>query len=327
MSAGAAYYVARKLRSLDAELEPAAKRVLVAADDEAVHDMRVSIRRTRTLLKVARPLFGNFHTDAVRRAFVAVQKATGELRDEEALEETLAKIALKNAPFTAWRLRRKARERVMRRAVVRMLQSGELTRARKLLHALVTLPVKPARDRDIAKFARKSVEQARKGVEAHRDAKTDDAEALHELRIAYKQLRYSIELFSDVLPIDITAAREPAVRFQKKLGEIHDLDVAVLTIARARGLLLHTKELATRALVTERARRIENYAREMTRLVSPEGVEPAPEVLAVVRPTVTASERTHSGKSRPSSEQPAPSVDPAQPSARARSGQRGPRRR
>ena len=312
MSAGAAVYVARKLRSLDAELEPAAKRVLVAADDDAVHDMRVAIRRTRTLLKIARRLFGAFHTDAVRRAFVAVQKATGDLRDEEALEETLAKLALKNAAFTAWRLRRKARERVLRRAVVRMLQSGELTRARKLLLALVTLPVKPSRDRDIAKFARKSAEEAREGVEAHRDAKTDDGEALHELRIAYKQLRYAIELFADVLPVDVTAARDPAVRFQKKLGEIHDLDVAVLTIARARGLLVHTKALATRALVNERAKKIEHYTREM---------------LALVRPTVTGSEPTRSGKSRPSSGPRAPSADPAQPSARARSGPRGPRRR
>jgi CHAD domain-containing protein len=312
MSAGAAVYVARKLRSLDAELEPAAKRVLIAADDEAVHDMRVAIRRIRTLLKVARRLFGTFHTDAVRRAFVAVQKATGDLRDEEALEETLAKIALKNAAFTAWRLRRRARERALRRAVVRMLQSGELTRARKLLLALVTLPVKPARDRDIAKFARKSAEEAREGVEAHRDAKTADGEALHELRIAYKQLRYAIELFADVLPVDVTAARDPAVRFQKKLGEIHDLDVAVLTIARARGLLVHTKELATRALVNERAKKIAHYTREM---------------LALAAPTVTASEPTRSGKSRPSSGRRAPSVDPGQPSVRARSGPRDPRRR
>lgn len=304
MSAGAAAFVAQKLRSLDAELEPAVKRVLATADDEAVHDMRVSIRRTRTLLKIARPLFGRFHTDTVRRAFVAVQKATGTLRDEEALEETLAKLALKDATFTTWRVRRKARERMLRRAVVRMLQSGELTRARTLLLALVTLPVKPSRDRDAAKFARKSAEKAREGVEAHRDAKTDDSEALHELRIAYKQLRYSIELFTDVLPADVTAARDPAVRFQKKLGEIHDLDVAIVTIARARGLLPQTKELATRALVKERAKKIEHYAREM---------QPAPVVPeeSQKREMVRASGSTRSGKSRPSSKRPAPSVGPA----------------
>jgi CHAD domain-containing protein len=300
MSAGAAAHIAEKLRSLDAELGPAAKRVLVSADDEAVHDMRVAIRRTRTLLKIARPIFGTFHTDAVRRAFVAVQKATGDLRDEEALEETLAKLALKDPPFTAWRERRKARERMLRRAVVRMLQSGELTRARELLLALVTLPVKPSRDRDAAKFARKSAEEAREGVEDHRDAKTDDAEALHELRIAYKQLRYAIELFTDVLPADVIAARDPAVRFQKKLGEIHDLDVAIVTVARARGLLLHTKELATRALVTERARKIESYAREMR----PASIVPPPT-------PITASASSRSGKSPPSSGRRAPSVGPA----------------
>ncbi len=294
----AAAYVAQKLRSLDAELEPAAARVLATADDEAVHDMRVAIRRTRTLLKIARPLFGGFHTDAVRRAFVAVQKATGDLRDEEALEETLAKLGLKDPAFTAWREGRKVRERTLRRAVVRMLRSGELTRARELLLALVTLPVRPSRDRDIAKFARKSAKKAREGVEEHRDAKTDDSEALHELRIAYKQLRYSIELFADVLPADVTAARDPAVRFQKKLGDIHDLDVAIVTVTRARGLLPETKELAMRALVTERAKKIEHYAREM---------QPAPEVPKMV----TVSESSRSGKSRPSSRRRAPSADPA----------------
>ncbi|MEO6419386.1 MAG: CHAD domain-containing protein [Polyangiaceae bacterium] len=303
MKAGAAAYVAAKLRSLDADLEPAAKRVLAAADDEAVHDMRVAIRRTRTLLKIARPLFGTFHTDAVRRAFVAVQKATGELRDEEALEETLAKIAIKDAPFNAWRERRKARERMLRRAVVRMLASGELTRARELLLALVTLPTKPSRDRDAAKFARKSAEEAREGIEKHRDAKTDDVEALHELRIAYKQLRYAIELFTDVLPADVIAARDPAVRFQKKLGEIHDLDVAALTITRARGLLPHTKELAVRALVTERARKIESYTREMQPAPPPAPTTPAE--------PIRASAASRSGKSRPSSRRRAPSDGPA----------------
>src|ERR1700690_2570458 len=100
-SAGAGPLLTRKLRALDAELAGAVPRVLGATDDEAIHDLRVAIRRLRTLLKLARP-----HANAVRAAFTAVHRATGTLRDAEVLDETLASIASDQPAFVAWKMRR-----------------------------------------------------------------------------------------------------------------------------------------------------------------------------------------------------------------------------
>jgi CHAD domain-containing protein len=260
-------YVARKLREMDRALPAETKRVVTGADDEAVHDLRVTIRRLRTVLKLARPLYGRFLADAVRQSFAAVQKATGDLRDEEALAETLDKLDKLDAPskvaLHAWRERRRARERLLRRAVVRHLQSGELAKARTLLGALTALPVKPGRKKDLARFALRCAEDARKEVDSHRGASTDDGLALHELRIAYKHLRYSIEIFESALPADVAAVREPATKFQKRLGDIHDIDVALDTITRARGLSLTAKAKVRAALIAMRAKKIDSYEREM----------------------------------------------------------------
>lgn len=258
----AAPYVVKKLRDAEAAVGAAVPRVVHSADDAAIHDLRVAIRRLRTLLKMSRKLFGRWQADVVRRSFADVMRATGDLRDEEVLEETLAN-ASHHPAFEGWLERRKARERKLRQAVVARLERGDLDRARVLLKALLVFPVKPERDIELARFARRTVERARRGVEARRDVTVDDVEGLHALRIAYKELRYSIELLSDALPIDARALLEPATVFQKRLGEIHDVDVAIEVIRSARGLAPEAREEALVALAAIREKRVGKYLREL----------------------------------------------------------------
>jgi CHAD domain-containing protein len=94
-------YVVKKLRELDLALAAAIPRVVASSDDEAIHDLRVAIRRLRTMLKMARPLFGRWHSDVVRKGFADVMKATGDLRDEEVLEETLDGLS-EHPAFGLW---------------------------------------------------------------------------------------------------------------------------------------------------------------------------------------------------------------------------------
>ena len=177
--------------------------------------------------------------------------------------------------------------------MVARLRAGDLSRARSLLKALVTLPVVPKRDRSAAKLARRAVERARRNVERQRDAPTTDGVALHDLRIAYKELRYATELLADALPADLSAMALPASKFQKRLGEIHDADMALVTLKRARGLepAVHAKVLAE--LEALRAKRVAKYVAEMA--PAPEEGEnelsPIP-VTAPAKPTKSASPRS-----------------------------------
>jgi len=256
-------FIVTKLRNLDATLNDATPRVVKNHDDdEAVHDLRVAIRRLRTLLKMARELFGRWHTDVVRLAFKQVMDATGELRDEEVLEETLEGAA-KAEGFDTWLAGRKTREAKLRRNVIARIERGDLQRARLMLKALLVFPVEPKRNVDLSRFARKTVERARRKVEAKRDVEVNDVVGMHDLRIAYKELRYSIELLAEALPIDMRAQLEPATVFQKRLGELHDVDVATDVIAKARGLSLAAREEALSSLRALRTKRVAKYLREL----------------------------------------------------------------
>lgn len=269
-------YVTKKLRELDGAVKETAPRVLRAADDEAIHDLRVAIRRMRTLLKMSRSLFGRWHTDVVRNAFREVMQATGELRDEEVLEETLADLSkaseAEDRELGAWIEERKPLEAALRQAVVARIERGDLDRARLLLKALLVFPVEPDRNEDLARFARRTVERARRKVESKRDVEVTDVVGMHDLRIAYKELRYSIELLADALPIDARAQLEPATVFQKRLGELHDVDMATEVIQEAKGLSPAARRQALSSLAALRTKRVAKYLKELDPLARP----PAP---------------------------------------------------
>ncbi len=258
-------YVVTKLRALDGSLADAAPRVLATGDDldpEGVHALRVAIRRMRTLLKMSRELFGRWHTGIVREAFAEVMRATGELRDAEVLEDTLSGAA-SGSEYGAWLETRKSREVRLRESVVRRIERGDLERARLLLKALIVFPVEPGKNVDLSKFARRTVERARRNVERQRDVEVTDVVGMHDLRIAYKELRYSIELLSDALPIDARAQLEPATVFQKRLGDLHDVDVAAEVLLAAKGLPHAAREEALATLATMRSKRVGKYLREL----------------------------------------------------------------
>ena len=55
---------------------------------------------------------------------------------------------------------------------------------------------------------------------------------LHNLRIAAKRLRYTLEIFADVLPPSISGSIEEVTKIQEELGTIHDTDVMMALVRR-----------------------------------------------------------------------------------------------
>jgi CHAD domain-containing protein len=223
-------YLTPRLWELAGKLRETLPRVETMADEEAVHDMRVLLRRLRSLLKPARKVYGARHTDAVRAALKAVADATGELRDEEVLEQTLGDIA---APAAA---------RAPLRAFLRV--------RKKRLAALQA-------------FGRSVVVRAQRAIErGHGGAHADESTALHELRILYKRLRYAVDGFREVLPAELQGLSARAARFQKRLGEVHDLDVALMTVRAAAELHPQAQSLLLVALEQARATAVARYLEE-----------------------------------------------------------------
>ena len=258
-------FLAKQMRELSTKLAATLPRVKERADDEAIHDMRVALRRLRVVLKLSRAIFGRFHVEAIRASFTRVHRVSGALRDEEVLEETLGGLGVDAPELAAWIANRRKREDGLRTIVEKRLRAGDLKRPLRELHALLSLPVAPKRRKPLAEFAAKAVERAQKGVEAHRDAPVESVTALHQLRIEYKRLRYTTEIFHDALPIDVAALAEPSARFQKRLGTIHDLDVARAVMDRAKTLPPWVKANILDAIAKQRQEAVELYLRDQAR--------------------------------------------------------------
>lgn len=53
---------------------------------------------------------------------------------------------------------------------------------------------------------------------------------LHNMRIAAKRLRYTFEVFEDVLPVASKAILKELVQLQEELGDFHDSDVMIALV-------------------------------------------------------------------------------------------------
>ncbi len=218
------------------ELGGAIGRVLDNADTEAEHDLRVTLRRSRSLLRIVRPVYGRFHVNLIRGEYARVADATGALRDEEVLAETLDALELDDearSSLEAWKRKRRHRMRALRTSVTRLLAAGSLQPPTEHLQALLKLPCDPELDKEVRRFARQVVLEAQGYVEHCRTAEITDVAGMHALRIAYKRLRYAIEAFHNVLPPELRAWKDVASKFQSVLGHLHDHDVAIELLGKA----------------------------------------------------------------------------------------------
>jgi CHAD domain-containing protein len=258
-------FLTAKLRGLQEKLEAIKPRLLASGDAEAVHDLRVGLRRARTVLAVGRSVFGRHYADQVRAAFRDVHQATGALRDEEVLLELIA--ALDAGPewpeVHAWLDVRRRRERSLRARLRRMVQAGALDTGLRLLDALLLFQVKPSRDRRLTKFARRSIEQAKQKVDRGKAIAEEAPETLHELRVLYKGLRYTAETFADAPGSEEASAAvaRSSSRFQGLLGKVHDAEVADGAVRRSRGLSDATRATLLRQLALSRETRLQAYDR------------------------------------------------------------------
>jgi CHAD domain-containing protein len=247
-SAGATLLIAAIERRATA-VEEAAARVAAGStaaahdDPEAIHDYRVALRRLRSVLRPLRRRWGRKRVEAIERELADEAAATGELRDEEVLRETLteldcsAETAIALAAWARGRARREAglRARAVRDATRARSEDGALGATLHALRALITSPPKRALDDEA--LARRALDEARRTIARRAaGARPDDGEAMHRLRIAMKRARYSAELGEELGLATTEPVRDGAARLQKSLGRLHDLDEARARMGRAYGL-------------------------------------------------------------------------------------------
>ncbi len=229
--------VGEQSRELRAQVR-AARR---GKDPEAIHRMRVATRRMRAVLRV---FAGQVEVpDRLTRGLRWIAGKLGAVRDRDVILELLAAHhgALRGAE--ARRLERllKRLRRERRRAQTDLLAALDRGRWQKLLAGLRAFARAPrSRGRSEATAARTLTEAADvlAGDVAEHPGMTEagpDSAALHGLRIAFKRLRYVLEVHAASGAVAYAVELKLARQMQDALGAIHDHDIVLERLARGRG--------------------------------------------------------------------------------------------
>lgn len=208
-------------------------------DSEFLHDFRVAVRRSRSILRLLNGVFDPEKTAWALAGLRELGKRTNELRDSDVYllrrdEYTrLLPPALQQAldPFFS---DLEADKRLHHRQFCRYLAGGEYSDFMSSLKEFIAdseLPdpeSAPLAAQSTGEVATKAIRKALKKVLAHgrrAGSETSDAE-LHELRIGCKKLRYLLEFFASLFAPKATAqAIRQMKALQDNLGGFVDLSV------------------------------------------------------------------------------------------------------
>lgn len=206
-----------------------------APNPEFIHQLRVSQRRLRSLIGLFAP--------ALPEAFVQYWASTlkenagrfDDARDLDVLEDELLHGVEAASPHETRQLGLLRDKASSERAAARSRAAAALDPAeqgRLLLHFNADLHALPTNNLigsvDLGAFAALQLERLRKRARRrYVRARGLVPEDLHNLRIAFKRLRYGADFFAPLLPQKtITRYLAALAKLQNALGFINDLDVA-----------------------------------------------------------------------------------------------------
>jgi CHAD domain-containing protein len=212
------------------------------ANPEAVHDMRVAVRRLRVAFRLFRQWYDERELRGFRRELRRLGRCLGEVRDGEVMLENArgAAAQLTGADLAGIIARWDADHAAARVRLLEYFDGPGFARFRRRFdafldrHQSAQAAVPPANDGDaITAYSVRDIMPAeiwrRYGTVHAYDPIAAEAPAptLHRLRIAGKQLRYAIESFDDITGEVGDKAVRPLREMQDVLGTLHDAHVAI----------------------------------------------------------------------------------------------------
>jgi CHAD domain-containing protein len=228
-----------------------------------IHDLRVSIRRLLSFLSIAGRLAGKKRRllEAERRLSDLLSQLGG-LRDAQVKIERLKEIVPTGDEATYRYALSVQGDAIGWEGRIGKLLRG-LGRKRFLLPRTALAPSLPSPAALRAKAREILADAERKIASLAAAARNEeDVEALHRMRLAFKDYRYSVEALSFLFPGIRADTLERLHAFQTLLGDIHDLDVLLeeATFFRRRVLELETEAVLEPRLRRLRGRKYERLA-------------------------------------------------------------------
>jgi CHAD domain-containing protein/HD superfamily phosphodiesterase len=266
----------------------------VAADfsPDPVHDLRVSLRRCRSLADGLNALDPDPNWKAMRKAGKRLFQRLGALRDIQIMMEWIEKLHPTEANVEQAHVERALLPALppsqpnndsisdsadaSAQALLKILAAREEEQKLEAHAALEefdrkqwrqwtrTLPARAARVRlGSALFKHLALERWTEARELHNRALRNRSQtAFHSLRIGIKRFRYIVENF---LPAEHQAWSNDLKEMQDLLGEVHDLDVLWATANSCHVFPdASSRQRWHQRIISERSKRIERYRKRMT---------------------------------------------------------------
>jgi len=236
-------------------------RASVEFGADPVHDLRVALRRCRSMADGLLVMDPDPSWKEMKRAGKQLFRELGELRDAQVMEEWVRSLGSPEDPVTVALLQfLGGREAGLKQQAAAGLQEFD----RKLWRRWSTsLPRRAAKMRPGSiLFKHLALERWTEAYELHRGALRNRSHvAFHRLRIGLKRFRYIVENF---LPEQHAAWSGDLKELQDTLGEVHDLDVLWTTALQVNAFPdADSRSKWHSRIIEERTRRIEKYRGKM----------------------------------------------------------------
>lgn len=210
-------------------------------DVHGVHQARVASRRLREAVPVLATGLAE-RVKPVKRRLRALTRALGAVRELDVALGMIDALAADSPDDVALHQRWTRHLRAQRRAPAQALRKALAGRERRTLDALLSTLVDTRTRSDDAAWrqalAQRIATRARHLADAiEQTGALYHPEALHDVRIAGKKLRYVLELAAETGLVRVTRALATLKAAQASLGELHDLDVlrsTLRTVPKAR---------------------------------------------------------------------------------------------
>ena len=191
-------------------------------DTEHVHQLRVSSRRSAAALRAFTPLMSK-KPHKLKDWLKRIRAAAGPARDIDVLMDRFAQESSPGA-VTHYAAERLALERnEAQLALVEVSKQAIKGKLDRVVERTLRLLSKQRDPRTLGDFGMNAVRLAYTPFARLMHAQESTIEELHELRIAGKRLRYSLEIFHGLFPAELREKIYPLVEdIQGRLGEIND---------------------------------------------------------------------------------------------------------